>query len=374
MHENIELLLPTLFSSFFMATYKDSGVDISKGDRASQSAYHYAKKTFSSRKGLKGTPLIQDGGFAGAIDMGEYYMLNCCDGVGTKIDIAIETQNFTGLGFDLLAMTVDDAICSGSEVISITNTFDTNSVNPDEIEEMMKSLCNACIQEKVVIPGGEIAELGNTLNKTIWNSSAVGIVEKEKFITGENIEEGDHVIALQETGFRSNGFSLIRHILKEKNISFHDAYDEKNTWGEMLLTPSKIYHAGLLNILGRFDEKRKIDVKGIVHVTGGGLAGNFFRILKSKKLGASLPNIFPMPEIMNILQKLGNVTDEEAYKTWNGGNGMLIVCGKNESEELLQLLKKENISAQLAGKINTSGKIEHGNFGAFSDEKMITFI
>jgi phosphoribosylformylglycinamidine cyclo-ligase len=348
-----------------MATYADSGVDISAGDKASRIAYNYAKSTFSSRDGLKGTPLIQDGGFAGAIDMGDYLMINCCDGVGTKIDISFETQNFAGLGHDLLAMTADDAICVGAEVISITNTIDTNKVDPNEIEPMMKSLAEICIAEKVLIPGGEIAELGKTLTKSIWNSSATGIVEKNKFITGENIEAGNAVISLQEFGFRSNGFSLVRHILKENNINFSDIYADEKTWGEVLLKPSILYHGALLNILGRFGQERKIDVKGIVHVTGGGLAGNFFRILKDKKLGANLPNIFPMTPAMNTLQKLGNVEDREAYKTWNSGNGMLLICEQNDAEKLVELLKDQNLSAQIAGEIIDSPVITHKNCGAF---------
>ncbi len=365
-----------------MATYADSGVDISVGEKASKIAYHYAKSTFSSRDGLKGTPLIQDGGFAGAIDMGEYLMINNCDGVGTKIDIALEMQNFTGLGRDLLAMTVDDAICVGAEVVSITNTIDTNKVNPKEIEQMMKSLAEVCIQEKVLIPGGEIAELGNTLSKSIWNSSATGIVEKEKFITGENIKPGQVVIALQEFGFRSNGFSLIRHILKENNISFFDTCDEfqgddkGKQWGEILLKPCIVYHGALLEILGRYGKKRTIDVSGIVHVTGGGLAGNFFRILKEKKLGAYLPNIFPMPPVMNILQRLGNVDDREAYKTWNCGNGMLMICDESDAEHVIALLKEQNINAQIAGTITDTPHIIHKNWGAFatSETEMLEFI
>ncbi len=355
-----------------MATYADSGVDISAGDKASRIAYNYAKSTFSSREGLKGTPLIQDGGFAGAIDMGDYLMITNCDGVGTKIDIALEMQNFAGLGYDLLAMTADDAICVGAEVVSITNTIDTNKVDPNEIEPMMKSLAEVCITEKVLIPGGEIAELGNTLTKSIWNSSATGIVEKEKFITGEKIEAGQAVISLQEFGFRSNGFSLVRHILKENNIKFSDTCaeftdeDAGKTWGDVLLKPCILYHGALLEILGRFGKERKIDVTGIVHVTGGGLAGNFFRILKDKKLGAHLPNICPMTPAMNILQKLGNVEDREAYKTWNCGNGMLMICEKSDAETLISLLKEQNINAQIAGEITDTPIITHKNCGAFA--------
>ncbi len=351
-----------------MSTYSDAGVNISEGDKASEVAYAYAKKTFSSRNGMIGAPLVMDGGFTGALDMGDYYLINNCDGVGTKIDIALETQNFSGLGYDLLAMVADDAICVGSEIISITNTFDTEKVNAHEISEMMKSLSEACIQQKIVIPGGEIAELGNTLRGTIWNASATGIVEKHKFITGEAIELGDVVIALQETGFRANGFSLVRYILKNAGISYSDMFSDSKTWGEVLLTPCTLFHSSLLSVLGRFGEPSMATMKGAVHITGGGLAGNFFRLLKKKGLGADLPNIFSMPEAMRKLQALGNVSDKEAYKTWNGGNGMLLVCSPSQAELIISLLRGQGITAQIAGSITDSGVIRHANFGHFAKE------
>lgn len=354
-----------------MATYQDAGVNISEGDKASESAYSWAKKTFSSRHGCVGSALIMDGGFAGALDMGEYYLINNCDGVGTKIDIALETKNFSGIGYDLLAMVADDAICTGSEVISITNTFDTEKVNAEEISKMMESLSNACIQEKVVIPGGEIAELGNTLKGTIWNASATGIVEKTKFITGEDIKAGNTVIALKENGFRANGFSLIRYILKNANILYSDIFENQKTWGEELLTPCTLFHGAILNIIGRFQQSPQAKINGMVHITGGGLAGNFFRLLKKKGLGAYLPDIFPMTNAMKKLQEIGNVSDKEAYKTWNGGNGMLLVCETKESETILDMLQKNNITACIAGVITTDSKIIHRNFGFFKEEEFL---
>lgn len=356
-----------------MTSYSDAGVNISAGDQASRTAYEYAKKTFSARENLIGTPLIMDGGFAGAIDMGEYLLINCCDGVGTKIDIALETGIIEGLGYDLLAMTADDAICTGAEIISITNTIDTASIQPQEIECMMKSLSNACIQERVIIPGGEIAELGNTLSKTIWNSSAVGIVEKEKFITGNDVQPGDHIITLKEKGFRSNGFSLVRYILEKQGISFQDEYSSGKTWADILLTPSQIYHSALLNILGRYGQDRVVNIHGIVHITGGGIPGNLNRILKQKKLGARLDNLFPPCKAMHTLQEIGGVEDRELYTTWNAGNGMMILCDPACSEVILSTLEKLDLEAQKAGEVNTSGEITIQNKGFYQVESMLAF-
>jgi phosphoribosylformylglycinamidine cyclo-ligase len=360
-----------VFSQKIMATYKDSGVDISAGDKASKRAYECAKNTFSARDGMFGAPVQLDGGFAGALDFGDFYTILNCDGVGTKIDIALDTQNFAGLGYDLLAMTADDAICVGAEVVSITNTFDTNKVNAEEIGAMMKSLEKACVEQNITISGGEIAELGNTLNKTIWNSTAMGVVEKEKFLTGEKIQAGDIVISLKEDGFRSNGFSLARYVLAQNNIKYSDLFDENTTWGEQLLTPCTIFHNAVLDCMGRFREEKKVQINGCVHVTGGGLAGNFFRILKKKGLGANLPDIYPMTAAMKKLQEIGNIEDREVYKTWNGGNGMLLVVPPSDAEKTLEILKMQGIEAKISGEITDTGKIFHANFAHFGNGEML---
>ena len=351
-----------------MATYKDSGVNISAGDTASQIAYAAAMETFASRNGMIGESVKMPGGFSGALDFGAFYLVMNCDGVGTKIDLALEIGDFSGMGDDLLAMVADDAVCTGAETVSITNTIDTNRVLPEEVANMMESLKNACIRQKVSVVGGEIAELGNTLSKTIWNATAIGIVAKDRFITGQTLARGDHVIALQEEGFRSNGFSLVRYILKENNVALGDFFSDGVSYGKALLTPSTLYSGAVLSIIGRYNESPKVDVKGIAHITGGGLAGNFYRILKKKGLGADLPNIFPMSPIMRRLQKLGRVEDREAYKTWNGSNGMILVVAKEDSVKTISLLKEQGILAQVAGEITNTGKIIHRNYGAFAKE------
>ncbi len=340
-----------------MVDYKKAGVDIKAGDKASKIAYEYAKSTFASRKGMIGEPITDEGSYAGLIDMGEYYLVQCDDGVGTKIEIAERIGKYDTLGYDLLAMVADDAVCLGAETISISNTIDTNKINAEVIEGLMKGLAKACIEQKVIIPGGEIAEVGKSVNGNIWNATAVGILEKNKVITGENIKPGDKIISLRENGFRSNGFSLVRYILENKFGK--DVYQKESpfgkSWGEMLLEPSKIYSAELLKLLGRFGEKRKINIKGISHITGGGIAGNFKRILKKKNLGAIFDNLFKPSKMVKEIQKLGNVSEEESYKTWNMGNGMMIVVDPKDVNITLQSL---NLEAKVVGEITENDFIE----------------
>ena len=339
-----------------MVDYKKSGVDIQAGDNASKIAYDYAKSTFSSRKGMIGEPVIDEGFFAGLINMGDFFIVQSDDGVGTKMEIAERIGKFDTLGYDLLAMVADDVVCLGAETISVTNTLDTNKVDAAIIGDLMKGLARACIEQKVVIPGGEIAEVGKAVNGNVWNATAVGVLEKEKVITGEAIKPGDKIIALKENGFRSNGFSLVRYIIEHKLGC--EGYSKPSpfgkSWGELLLEPSRIYSGVLLEILGRFSVKRKVNIKGIAHITGGGIPGNFKRVLKQTELGARFDNLFKPSDIVKEIQEMGEVTEEEAYKTWNMGNGIMLVTAPEDVEKTLDLL---SIKAQVVGEIVEEKKI-----------------
>jgi phosphoribosylformylglycinamidine cyclo-ligase len=353
-----------------MIDYKKAGVDIKAGDAASKIAYNFAKSTFSSRKGMIGEPLVEDGSFAGLIDMGDFFLVQGDDGVGTKIEIAEKIGKFDTLGYDLLAMVCDDAVCLGAETISITNTLDTNKIDANVVSELMKGLTQACIEQKIVIPGGEIAEVGNSVNGNVWNATAVGILEKDKVISGRNIKVGDKIIAIEEKGFRSNGFSLVRFIIEQKIGK--DGYLQKSpfnkSWGEVLLEPSTIYSAALLKILGRFGEKRKINVKGIAHITGGGIPGNFNRVLKSTGLGANFDNLIEPSSMVKEIQKMGNIAEDETYKTWNMGNGMMLVVAPEDVKQTLELL---SLNSQIVGEIIIDKKIILNTRGA--DPKRLVF-
>ncbi|MEA2096509.1 MAG: phosphoribosylformylglycinamidine cyclo-ligase [Candidatus Cloacimonadota bacterium] len=346
-----------------MADYKKAGVDIKMGDKASKIAYSFARSTFSSRKNMIGEPVTDERSFAGMLDMGDFYIVQGDDGVGTKMEVAERIGKFDTLGFDLLAMVADDAICLGAETISITNTLDTNKVDPDIIHDLMKGLAKACIEQKVVIPGGEIAEVGKSVNGNVWNATAVGVLEKEKTITGREIKPGDIIIAIQEKGFRSNGFSLVRYIL-EKEFD-ENVYNKPSpfgkSWGEMILKPSQIYSSALLELLGRFGKERKFNIKGIAHITGGGIPGNFNRIMKQTRLGADFNDLFPPSAMIKEIQKIGNVSEAEAYKTWNMGNGMMIVVDKVDAEKILNAL---SIEAKIVGSIIKDKKMIINSKGA----------
>lgn len=283
------------------------------------------------------------GGFSGALDMGDYYLVQNDDGVGTKMVLAEQLKKFDTVGYDLAAMVADDAICLGAEVISISNTIDVSRVKPKVIQHMMHGLKEACLKHKIVIPGGEIAEVEDSVNHIVWNATAVGIVEKQKLLRPEKtVKAGDAIISLYEPGLRSNGFSLVRAILsrltRQKRIRLSKAF----------LKPSTMYYSAVIEMLGRFREKPKAKIKGVAHITGGGIPGNLPRILP-KGLGAELTDLFsPSPEVLE-LQKYGEVSDREAYRTWNMGNGMLIIS--NDADTVIATAKKYGINAKIAGRV-----------------------
>ena len=334
-----------------MTSYADAGVDIQAGDEASRIAYKKALETFSVREGKIGCPVKDVGGFAGLLDFGDYYLVMCCDSVGTKIDVSIIMDSYKGLGYDLLAMTADDAVCAGAELVGITNTIDTKKINAHQIEAMMESLKNACIEQKVTIPGGEIAETGDSVSGTLWDCSAVGVVEKDRVINSLRVKPGDVILSLREKGFRANGMSLVRHIMKEKNIDYFDIWKDDMTYGEAILTPSTVYHNGVLNMIGRYKEERKIPVKAIAHITGGGIDGNLQRILKKVQCGAILDDLWRPGEIVQTFKELGGVDDKEAYNTWNMGNGMMIILEEKYIDSAIEILSKSNIEAKMSGVI-----------------------
>ncbi len=336
-----------------MSNYEEAGVNIEIGDACSKLAYKAAKATFSARKNLIGSPALLEGGFSGALDMGDFYIVQNDDGVGSKSIIAQKMGRYDTLGYDLLAMVADDAICVGAEVISVSNTVDIEKVNAQEIGPLMDGLKNACIEQKIVIPGGEIAELAHQVKGFIWNATALGIVEKNKFIDGSKISEGDSIIGLRSAGFRSNGFTLIRYILSEafgENWVYHD-YGDGRTWGEILLKPSLIYHRGILDILGSYGESRTIDVHGIVHVTGGGLDGNVKRVLP-KGLQPIWTDLWQPHEAMLKLMKIGRVKEDEARRTWNMGTGMALIVSPYDVNAVLK--KLSSFEAKVIGFIDAT--------------------
>ena len=337
-----------------MTSYKDSGVDIEAGDSASRAAYKHATSTFPSRKGKIGEPVLEEDGYAGFLDMGDYYLVQSTDSTGTKIDIAAQMGKYDTLGYDLLAMVADDVVCVGAEVIGISNCIDVPKVDPEMIDSMMSGLAKACSKQCIVIPAGEIAEVPGAVNRAVWSASAVGIVQKEKVVNTKLVQEGDAIISLQSGVARSNGFSLLRKILSDKfgENWMNEEWKDGTSWGEVLLTPSIVYHKAVLSVL------EKVEVHGIAHITGGGIPSKLCRVLSPAGSGAELTDLFPPHDAMQDVIELGSVPLEETYKTWNMGNGMLLIVNASDADTTVKTLLSQNIQAKQSGVVTKECGIE----------------
>ncbi len=373
-----------------MTTYKQAGVDMEMGDKCSALAYEAAKATFAVRKNMIGAPVNLQESFTGLMDFGDFYMVQNSDGVGSKIMVAEMIGKYDTLGYDLLAMVADDAVCAGAETVAINDTIDTNKVSSGMVGQMMDGLKKACLAEKVIISGGEIGEMPDLLKGSTWNASAIGVVEKNKFIHGREVKAGDPIIGLRSRGFRSNGFALVRKILGKKfgagwarqkyEGDFLKAGSQKignrrsATWGEVVLTPSLIYSGALLTILGRYGQARVCAVKALAHVTGGGVPGNLPRVLGGgarNLLGAHLDELWEPHEPMLQLQQFGKVPDREAYEVWNMGIGMLLIS--REFAKIAKLLKAHGIEAKIVGEVTKKPGVNLVSKGFFASGKVLRF-
>lgn len=333
-------------------TYAASGVNLKQGAQAARIASAAAQSTFTTGSQF-GRPVKLPNGFAGALDCGDFLLVMCTDGTGTKMAVAEATQNFATLGKDLLAMVIDDAVCLGAESFALTNTLDAPQMRPELVQQLLASLARACKAQRVAIVGGELAEVGATVNSLVWNATLVGRVAKEKLIDGSKIRPGDVILALREAGLRSNGFSLARKILADKyGPNWFQQEFRGKTWGTLLLTPAQIFSKGILALHGRFGAESKVEVHGVAHITGGGLVENLRRIFpRRSKLGARFFNLWQPPTFVEELKRLGFVSQREARRVWCLGNGMLVVLPAGEAEQAIKILRRYKIAARVAGEI-----------------------
>ncbi len=340
-----------------------SGMDIDLGNRCSRNAYNWSKATFKNRDGKPGMPAEGlEGGFSNLLLFGSSRIGIASDGIGTKIELAERTGIYDTLGFDLMAMVVDDLATAGFEPSNISNIIDVNRLDYDVIDRLMKGLHDAANFCGVAISGGEIAELGDRIGgygegmNFNWCSTAIGNLHKslEQPISGLEIREGDQVISVRSQGFRSNGFSLIRRSMQScLGDKWHEeTFQDGRSWGEVLLTPSLIYSPLIVALLDA-----GLIPSGIVHITGGGIADNFARVLRKTGLGASLDSLQEPLPVMKALQELAGISDEQAYLYWNMGNGMLIVQSPDRAEQCLRLCKEAKYEAQVCGVIDGSGMV-----------------
>ncbi|WP_201979057.1 AIR synthase-related protein [Hymenobacter rubidus] len=372
------------------STENPAGYSIEEGNAASRNAYNWSKKTFRNRAGKPGEPAQDlDGGFSNEIRFGAERLGISSDGIGTKIEVAERLNKYDTLGYDLIAMTADDLIAAGFVPTNLSNIIDVNHLDYDVVDQMMRGLHDAANFAQVAITGGEIAELGNRIGgwpgakmNFNWCSTAIGVLHPSlaQPLSGKTAQAGHVVVALRSPSFRSNGYSLARKTLQKVfGDNWHDApFDAvlneelgmKNeelgapdnssfliphsslsaaageapkSWGEAMLAPSLIYSPGVAALLDA-----GLPLHGVAHITGGGVADNFSRVLKNG-LGAVLDNLFAPLPAMQRLCEIGGISAETAYLYWNMGTGMLLVTEEASAAAVVASLQASGYEAQIAG-------------------------
>ncbi len=329
-------------------TYKDAGVDIDAGNRFVDLIKPLVKKT--SRPEV----LTDIGGFGGlfSLNSSKYQrptLVAATDGVGTKLKLAFLLDKHDTVGIDLVAMCVNDIIVQGAEPLFFLDYLATAKLSPEQAVDVVKGIAEGCKQANCALLGGETAEMPGMYSGGEYDLAgfSVGVVDNNKIIDGSTITKNDLIIGIASSGLHSNGFSLARKICLETLqldlASQPDALDK--TLGEELLTPTRIYVKTILNLI------RDFDIKGIAHITGGGLLENIPRILPTHCKAVINRNSWDKPAIFEMLRQGGNIPEDEMCRTFNYGIGMVLVVSPDEVDDILGRLTGLKEKAFLIGKI-----------------------
>jgi len=335
-----------------MIDYRQSGVDVEEGYRAVSNYKDSAKRTM-----IPGV-LNGIGSFAGMFQLPAGYsepvIVSGTDGVGTKLDIAFSMKKYDTVGIDCVAMCVNDILCHGAKPLFFLDYLACGKLDASVAGDLVRGVAEGCLQSEAALMGGETAEMPGFYDAGKYDIAgfAVGVVEKSKIIDGTKIREGDTLIGLSSSGVHSNGFSLVRKLVRDYNEPFNG-----KPIGETLLTPTKIYVKPVLNLL------EKIDIHGMVHITGGGFFENIPRMYptggvhgdagSSKHLISCIKKgSWKVPPIFDELVRRG-ADPERMYHTYNMGIGFIIAVAPADADAAIALLEKSGFPAQAIGYVGT---------------------
>ena len=332
-----------------MSTYKQAGVNIDAGNMLVERIKPMAASTKreGTMEGLGGFGALFDLYAAGYEDP---VLVSCTDGVGTKLRLAIETGIHHTVGIDLVAMCVNDLIVQGAEPLFFLDYFATGKLHVDQATAVVEGIAEGCRQAGCALVGGETAEMPGMYGKGDYDLAgfSVGAVDRNHLLPRfDDIKEGDRLFGLASSGVHSNGFSLVRHIMKQKGLKYSDKaeFDASKTYGQVFLEPTRIYVKSCLPAI------RRGGVKGLAHITGGGLVENVPRILP-KHLAADIKvSSWPLPPLFQWLQKAGNVPKHEMLRTFNCGIGMVVIIEETWVEHTITMLEDAGEQIWQIGKV-----------------------
>jgi phosphoribosylformylglycinamidine cyclo-ligase len=333
-------------------SYKDAGVDIDAGEALVDNIKPLARRT------MRPEVLGGIGGFGALVEVSKRFrnpvMVAGTDGVGTKLKLAFELDKHDTIGIDLVAMSVNDILVLGAEPVFFLDYYVCERLDVAVATDVIKGIAHGCELAGCALIGGETAEHPNAFPKHEYDLAgfAVGLVEKDEIIDGKRIAPGDVVLALGSSGPHSNGYSLIRKVVEISKADLHAGFAEGKTLGDALLEPTRIYVKTVLALL------QEIPVKGIAHITGGGITENVPRILPEGCVAALSTSSWKLPAVFRWVQENGGVTREEMYRTFNCGVGMVIVVAPEHLNTALTFLCAAGETAWRLGEIEAADGAE----------------
>ncbi len=333
--------------------YKASGVDVEAGYKAVELMKKHVKTTFTEG-------VVTDlGGFGGLFSLAKHKMeepvlVSGTDGVGTKLKVAFLTDKHNTVGIDLVAMCVNDIICAGAEPLFFLDYIACGKNIPEKIADIVSGVAEGCRQSGAALIGGETAEMPGFYPENEYDMAgfAVGIVDKSKVIDGSMIQEGDVLLGLPSSGIHSNGYSLVRKLFNPTKEKLEEYVEELGcTLGEELIKPTKIYVKQIREL------KDRVTIKSISHITGGGFIENIPRALKNGYSAKINKGTWPVHNIFNLMQKLGEMEERSIYNTFNMGIGMVLILNKDEAQKAMDILES------IGEKGYVIGSVEKGDEG-----------
>ena len=310
--------------------YADAGVDIEEGERAVSLIKRSVVSTHSASVigGL--------GGFSGLFDFNTSKYRNpvlasSTDSVGTKVKVAIATGKHRGIGIDLVNGCINDIVCSGAEPLFFLDYFATGKLSPEQLADIVEGVAEACRQAGCALVGGETAEMPGVYALGDYDIAGfvVGVVERDQIIDGRDVTPGDVVLGLPSSGLHSNGFSLVRRIVNQHELSWDAVLPGTDApLADLLLEPHRSYQAAIAEL------RSYVDVRAVAHITGGGLLSNVPRVLPGG-LGAEINrSAWQVPGIFTALAKVGGVHESEMWRTFNMGIGMVVVVSQPDADRV----------------------------------------
>lgn len=330
------------------ATYRDAGVDIEAGDELVNQIKPFAKRT------MRPEVMSAIGGFGSMFAMPtkfkEPVLVSGTDGVGTKLKLAFELNQHDTVGIDLVAMSVNDILVQGAEPLFFLDYFACGKLDVGTAADVVKGIAAGCEESGCALVGGETAEMPGMYPAGEYDLAGfvVGCVDKANIIDGATITKGDVVLGLASSGAHSNGYSLIRKLIEKSGVDMESDFEGRK-FKDVVMTPTKLYVKSILALL------EALPVKGMAHITGGGITENIPRVLPVGLTAEISSNSWELPPLFQWLKAQGNITDLEMYKTFNCGVGMAIIMSADNAAEAMKVLAAKGETVYQIGQIRTQG-------------------